>query len=209
MGFGNIPVVTKNLLIINVIIFLLKFIPNNIVELIYGYGILSFPGSKTFFVYQFFSYMFFHADFMHLLFNMFALYMFGAVIEMVWGWKRFLNFYILCGVGAAVFHILMIYLLDSTTIMNGGREFYKMLGASGAIYGLLVAFGYLFPNNIINIYFVIPIKAKYFVVILILIDLFLGFTNRSNSNVAHFAHVGGAFTGLIMCFGGNLRRWKK
>ncbi len=205
-GFGNITPMVKNLLIINVVVFALMYLIPNLGDTIYTYGALHFPGTKHFVFTQFVTHMFLHGGFFHILFNMFGLWMFGTAIERVWGWKRFLNYYLACGLGSAVLHVLVMYL---PLEMNADRELSAALGASGAIYGLLVAFGYLYPNNIVNVYFVIPIKAKYFVTLLIAIDLFAGFTNSGNSHVAHFGHIGGAITGLIICFGGNLRRWMK
>jgi membrane associated rhomboid family serine protease len=134
---------------------------------------------------------------------MFGLYMFGTAIERVWGWKRFLNYYLACGLGAAVFHVLIMYL---PLEMNAAREMSVMVGASGAIYGLLVAFGFMYPNNKIYVYFMIPIKAKYFVVLLIAVDLLFGFSGGGRGNVAHFAHVGGAVTGILFLLGNKLRR---
>lgn len=210
-GFGNITPMVKNLLIINAVIFVLMILVEPIGNILFTYGALHFPGSKYFVFTQFITYMFLHAGFFHILFNMFGLWMFGTAIERVWGWKRFLNFYLACGLGAAVTHILVMYLqYHEAIIIPGNRDLIPpTVGASGAIYGLLVAFGYLYPNNKILIYFLFPIKAKYFVVLLIAIDLFSGFSNSGQSNIAHFAHVGGAVTGLIICFAGNLRRFIK
>lgn len=206
-GFSNITPMAKNLLIANAVIFVLWFIPPSR-ELVERYGYLWFPGSKNFIASQFFTYMFTHGGMFHFLFNMFGLWMFGSAIEMVWGWKRFLNFYIICGLGAAVCHIGMTYVLEPEMVANF-RDQIRMTGASGAIYGLLVAYAYLFPNNkLMMIFFPVPIKAKYFVPLMIAIDLVAGFSGR-HTGVAHFGHVGGAIAGLILCFGGRLRRWMK
>ena len=205
-GPQRITPMVKNLLIINIALFVIQLFVPPAARIIERYGVLYFPGNENFIFTQFISYMFLHASFFHIFFNMFGLFMFGTAIERVWGWKRFLNYYLACGLGAAIFHIFIMYL---PLEMNVGRELSKMVGASGAIYGLLVAFGYLYPNNKVYVYFLIPIKAKYFVALLIAIDLFAGFSNSGQSNIAHFAHVGGAITGLIFCFAGNLKRWLK
>ncbi len=195
----------KNLLIANVALFVIGLVARPVGEVIERYGALYFPGTGNFVFTQFITYMFLHSrdNFFHIVFNMFGLYMFGTAIERVWGWKRFLNFYLACGLGAAVFHILIMYL---PLEMNAGREFSRMVGASGAIYGLLVAFGFLYPNNKVYIYFLIPLKAKYFVALLIAGDLLFGFTGGGQSNTAHFAHIGGAITGLAFLFASKLKR---
>lgn len=210
-GPQAITPMVKNLLIINVVVYAIQFfIPNSfdsrgndLGDIVDWYGALHFPGTENFIFTQFVSYMFLHGPIFHIVFNMLALYMFGTAIERVWGWKRFINYYLACGLGAAVFNVLFMYLpLD----INANRETIRMVGASGAIYGLLVAFAYLYPNNKVYVYFLIPIKAKYLVALLIVGDLLFGFSG-TRSNIAHFAHVGGAITGLIYCFGGNLKRW--
>lgn len=195
----------KNLLIINVALFVISLVARPVGDIIERYGALYFPGTENFVFTQFVTYMFLHSrdNFFHIIFNMFGLYMFGTAIERVWGWKRFINFYLACGLGAAVFHILIMYL---PLEMNIGREMSRMVGASGAIYGLLVAFGFLYPNNKVYIYFMIPIKAKYFVALLIAGDILFGFTGGGQSHTAHFAHVGGAITGLAYLFGSKLKR---
>lgn len=207
-GFGGLMPMVKNLLIINVVVFAIMYFIRPAEQLFEQYGALHFPGTKDFVFTQFITYMFMHASLIHLFFNMFALWMFGNIVEMVWGWKRFLNYYLACGLGAAIFHIVMMLLplgLSNGADLAGST----MVGASGAIYGLLVAYGYLFPNNQIYIYFLIPIKAKYFVALMIGMDLVYGFTDSGTSNIAHFAHVGGALVGLVYCFAGRLRRWKR
>jgi membrane associated rhomboid family serine protease len=128
--------------------------------------------------------------FIHILFNMFGLYMFGRILENVWGPKRFLFFYLACGVGAAAAHLLMQYL-------TGGVA--PAVGASGAVMGIFVAFGYLFPNTQLMIIPIpIPIKAKWLVLVYILIDLIGGFGVIGGDDIAHFAHLGGALTGFII-----------
>jgi len=151
-------------------------------------------------VWQLITHMFLHGGFTHLLFNMLGLWFFGQVLERVWGGRKLLIFYLLCGVGAAVISQLIDhYLLHQI----GGR----MVGASGAIYGVLVGFAMLFPNQKIMLIFLpVPISAKVFVPILLLIDLTGGLTGFSifGGNVAHFAHIGGAIIGFVLCM-----VWKK
>ena len=157
-----------------------------------------------------------HGNFAHLFFNMFALWMFGNTLENIWGPNRFLLFYFVCGVGAGLVQELVQYIQYATTLQAytsvnmGGHiipmgEYLNMLttvGASGAVYGILLAFGMMFPNSTLYIYFAIPIKAKWFVLIYGIIELFSGFT--SADNVAHFAHLGGMLFGLFL-----ILYWKK
>ena len=141
----------------------------------------------SFYPWQLVTYMFLHGGFFHLLLNMLALWMFGAELENTWGQKRFFTYYMLCGVGAGVCNLLIAPLF--TTVG-------PTVGASGAIYGILVAFGYLFPNRNIYIYGLIPVKAKYLVILYMLIELF-SVAGGSNSGIAHMAHIGGGVVGLI------------
>jgi len=145
--------------------------------------------------WQVVSHMFMHADYWHLGFNMLALWSFGRVLERVWGNQRFLIFYLICGIGAAIIYLL----IDTFIFASDGRDI--MVGASGAIYGVLTAFALLFPNfKIVLLFIPFPIAAKYFVPILLLIDLSAGITGFSvfGTNVAHFAHLGGALTGFLL-----------
>ncbi len=271
-GFRILPPVVKNLLIINTLLFLATLALRKYnIDLINILG-LHYPGASGFRIYQFFTYMFMHGGWAHIIFNMFALWMFGNVIENVWGGKKFLVFYILTGLGSGVVYIFWIHLhlranIDmlnaiishptvqgietyfqhyrfrinplSTTLTqhsinlfnqhvdmlaNGTADpsviqqiinflsTYKaemlnqmvVIGASGAIFGLLLAFGFMFPNTLIYLYFAIPIKAKWFVIGYGLIELFEGISNRPGDNVAHFAHVGGLMVGLLIIW-----YWKK
>jgi membrane associated rhomboid family serine protease len=150
--------------------------------------------------------------FAHILFNMFALWMFGRVLENVWGPKRFLFFYLACGVGAAALHLGIQYLRAEQLLQafQSGNELdvkkyfgalAPALGASGAIMGLFAAFAYLFPNTeLIFLFIPFPIKAKWMVLIMVGLDLFGGISNISGDNLAHFAHLGGAITGFIIVF---------
>jgi membrane associated rhomboid family serine protease len=134
--------------------------------------------------------MFTHGGFSHILFNMFSLWMFGKILENLWGGKRFLLFYLISGIGAAIAHLAVQYLMGG----NG-----PAVGASGAVMGILVAFGYLFPNTELFILFIpFPVKAKWVVIGYIAIDLFSGVARFSGDNIAHFAHLGGALTGFIL-----------
>lgn len=220
------------LVTINVLVFLfisnLHIIPQNLFA-------LYFPDNDQFAVWQFISYLFLHGSFTHLLFNMFALYAFGSVLESLWGTRRFLSFYFIAGIGAALVYTLVNYYefnntynqllglglnakdiqaaLSSGTINNQVlksisetqlMEFFATfhtpaVGASGAIYGILIAYAITFPNaKLALIFFPVPVSAKYFVPVLILVDLFFGMTKYSIGNVAHFAHIGGAIFGLLI-----------
>ena len=170
--------------------------------------------SQSFHPYQVVTHMFAHApppSFFHIIFNMFMLWMFGRVLENVWGGKRFLFFYLVCGLGAAALHLAIQYfrceqLLQAVDQDNGvlfQDRFGAVagaLGASGAIMGVMVAFAYLFPNTELMIIPIpIPIKAKWLVAAYVLIDLFLGIGNVGDK-IAHFAHLGGAITGFLIVF---------
>lgn len=238
----NMTPVVKQLLIINIIF----FIGSQLVPVSYEYFAMFFPENTSFRGWQLITHMFMHGGIMHIVFNMFALVSFGSALEHFWGGKKFLFFYISCGLGAALLHTGVNYYFFESTIntleANGFNkmEILKLLsqgkidtrwqelvtvsqfqgftdayigtvvGASGAIYGLLTAFAFMFPNAELALMFIpIPIKAKYFVPGLLAIDLFMGFRGSSlfgsgGTGIAHFAHVGGALAGfLIMWY------WKK
>lgn len=186
--FQEIPPVVKNILIINVILFAAKELAGSQFNLDM-YLDLSPIGTPYFKPYQFITYMFMHANLSHIFFNMLGVYMFGSILENIWGSKRFLNFYILCGLGAAALQLGISYYNDQYTIL---------LGASGALFGLLVAFAMMFPNTYLNIYFLIPVKAKYLVTAYGLFELVSGFLNREGDNIGHFAHLGGLVVGVII-----------
>jgi len=137
---------------------------------------------QHFYIWQTVTYMFLHGGFMHLLFNMLILFIFGSTLEMVWGSRRFLKYYIACGVGGGLFSMVFNY--NSVVV-----------GASGAIFGLLLAYAMMFPDNYILLWFVIPVKAKYMVAGLAILELYMG--TQSSDGIAHFAHLGGAATGLL------------
>ena len=251
-GYRFLPEVVKNLLIINVIMYLAtQLLLSRGVDLTDILG-LHYFASEKFRIYQIVTYMFMHDSnsFMHILLNMLALYMFGSVVENVWGGKKFLTFYLLTGFGAAVAHYAIVYfqMQPSITFFNDyinsadlnqmyalvnsdaygssfGPDFRELLqtnptqalevsidfakqfrndllnapvviGASGAVYGVLLAYGMLFPNSLLYLFFAIPVKAKYVVVLYGIIELFSGISG--GDNVAHFAHLGGLVTGIII-----------
>lgn len=156
------------------------------------------PGSPHFEPYQIATHMFMHADLGHLFFNMISLYFFGPMVEMVWGHKRFLIYYIVCGLGAYALHMSVQYWDLTQQGIDPLTANIPMLGASGAIFGVMTAFAYLFPNQVISLMFPpISLKAKYFVPIMAGLELFYGVRNYAGG-VAHFAHLGGALAGFIM-----------
>lgn len=149
------------------------------------------------FLWQPFTYLFLHGSLMHILFNLFALWMFGSDLERTWGTRQFLFYFFLCGVGAAIFDVLMQPSAQIPTIGN-----------SGAVYGILVAFGLLFPNRPIFIWFVIPVKAKWFVLVMCVMEFLLSL-GSPGSGISHIAHVGGILIGLIYLRGGGFwYRWQ-
>jgi membrane associated rhomboid family serine protease len=203
-GFQQLPIVVKNLLIINVIVFLLRSaLATRGIDLDV-YLALFHWNSPLFRWWQPITHMFMHGSVAHIFFNMFALWMFGRILENVWGPKRFLIFYLVCGLGAAacqlgVLSVEVNYFGFDPMVYNEAT-----IGASGAVMGLLFAFGYLFPNTLLYLYFAIPIKAKWFVAGYALLELFSGVRNSAGDNVAHFAHLGGMLFAFIL-----LRLWNK
>ena len=222
-SFQSIPPVIKNLIIINALVF---FAQN-----IFGNGDLSWINnmfalhdirSEYFKPHQLITHMFMHGGLAHLFFNMLPLWMFGSILENVWGGKRFLIFYMLCGLGAAALHLGSLYIemapkfaeLHQGADQVGVSEYYTRLyyevntptvGASGAVFGCLAAFGYLFPNSLVLFYLFIPIKAKWFVIIYAGIELWMGVNNSAGDNVAHWAHLGGALVGFLLVLYWNKR----
>lgn len=193
-GFSLFPTVIKNIMIINAVIFLVK---NIILErIITGDGVpveyiltryfALMPLGQGFQIWQLITYQFMHHDFMHILFNMFILWMFGMEIENVWGPRKFLLYYLTCGVGAGLMHVLLSPMLTGVMLPT--------VGASGAIYGVMIAFAMLFPDRYIFLYFLIPVKAKYLIVFFILLELF---SVGSFDFVARLAHLGGALVGFV------------
>ncbi len=237
--FNNDVPVVKNVIIVNVLFWLatLKF------PFLDNYLGMHYWASSEFNIFQLVSYLFMHADFNHLFFNMFAVFMFGVVIERVWGSKRFLLYYLVTGIGAAIvqqivwaieyqslisalmsgnveqligqentlrrffsYHsIELLSALDMNQMGNKIANSLVTIGASGAVFGILLAFGWLFPEaKLMMIFIPIPIKARIFVALYAIAELFLGVAKLSNDNVAHFAHLGGMIFGAIL-----ILYWKK
>jgi membrane associated rhomboid family serine protease len=257
-GFRLLPPVVKNLLIINGLFFLatISFESAFRINLVDILGLHYFD-SELFRPYQFVTYMFLHADSKHIIYNMFALWMFGYLLENVWGSKRFLSYYMITGIGAAAVQTFVIW-MDISSIqtaaatyshnpsLNGFiafvRQYYPQyfeiegtvktfigewslspknplflqqsteyisqliqlqmnvstIGASGAVYGILLAFGMMFPNMLVYIWFLFPIKAKWIVIFYGAIEIFSGLSNNPSDNVAHFAHLGGMIFGFFL-----------
>ena len=189
------PPVVLNLIIINVLFYMATaLLPLG--KWIFGFGSLFWVGNPLFHTYQFVTYMFLHANFEHVFFNMFALWMFGRTLEYELGSRRFLVYYMACGIGAALIQMLAAW--------ASGEYYIQLVGASGAVMGLLLAFGVMHPNAMIVLLIPpIPMKAKWFVIIYGVIELFLGWTGYGG-NVAHFAHVGGMLWGFLL-----LHYWKR
>ena len=267
-SYRTLPPVIKNLLIINILFFIAQYSVQSVFHIdIINYLGLHYFSAEKFNPIQFVTYMFLHGGFTHILFNMFALWMFGNVMENIWGGKRFLFYYLFTGIGAGLTHYVVFYfqvspviheinkflndpnlvdfknfiesgnfqvisydiqnhfnnfLTQYNNLVNSGHNSqalsvavdfitqYKIdflntpvvIGASGAVFGILLAFGMTFPNSLIYVYFAIPVKAKWFVMIYGALELYSGFS--SNDNVAHFAHLGGMLFGFIL-----LMIWKK
>lgn len=226
-NFNELPVVVKNLLIINGLLFLATISLNNIgIDLVKIFGLHQFQ-SNDFRPHQIITHLFMHGSFTHLFFNMFALWMFGKILENIWGQKKFLIYYMITGIGAAAIHLIFCQyqiinisnqIPDLIDIAIEGKYnpsipiskkltqliITPTVGASGAVFGLLLAFGMLFPNALLYLYFAIPIKAKYFVIGYGLIELYAGISNNPADNVAHFAHLGGMIFGYFL-----IKYWKQ
>jgi membrane associated rhomboid family serine protease len=191
-----LPPVVKYLIIVNVVVFIAQMLLDPIMGLTMRFLALPPIDAPGFSPYQVITHMFTHGSFFHLLFNMIGLWVFGRELERYWGGKRFLNFYMICGLGAALIHLLVQYLM-------GGYSY--AVGASGAVMGIFTAFAYLFPNTPLMLMFIpVPIKAKYLMLLLIAYDVFGGI--GGGDNIAHFAHLGGVATGFIMVWIWNRNR---
>lgn len=228
LAFRNMPPVTKNLIAVCVIVFVAGLIPqlgNNLMK----YCALHFYDASNFNIAQLVSYMFMHGNFMHLFFNMFTLFVFGITLEYVMGSRRFLIYYMICGVGAALIQeaVWALTLTDIITeelahlnkmsveqmsqfmalnpgILAQNLDIFSTVGASGAVYGVLLAFGMLFPNRPLYLMFLpVPVKAKWMVVIWGGMELLLGMSSASDG-IAHFAHLGGMLFGFML-----IAYWKK
>ncbi|MBL7741795.1 MAG: rhomboid family intramembrane serine protease [Chitinophagaceae bacterium] len=223
----NFPPIVKNLIIINVLVFVAQAVLDQQYQLTDKFTLQPIVSGHLkemlkqnapsvpipdFSPYQIFTHMFTHAPFpmfYHILFNMFALWMFGRVLESVWGSKRFLTFYLLCGIGAAVLHLVVQYLraeylllptvadINQAAFDKQAGALAGVVGASGAVMGVSAAFAYLFPNTELYLFGAFPIKAKWAILGYVLYDLFAG-VGGGGDNIAHFAHLGGAITGFIM-----------
>ena len=220
--FRNIPTITKNLLLINIVVFLAALVFKHQFD-VERWGSLHFFMASDFNVWQLITYQFLHGNFTHLFFNMFALWMFGCVIERVWGPQKFLVYYLVCGIGAGLCQELVQYIECSSQGLlamsdadltpfavetNMGRmhipvglymnNWLNTIGASGAVYGILLAFGMTFPNERIFVFpLPVPIKAKWFICIYAVLELVLAYSS-SGDGVAHVAHLGGMLFGLLL-----------
>lgn len=189
----TLPPVTKVILIINIAVFIIDWLAKHVI--IHYLALYSFA-TNAFEPYQVVTHMFLHGSLGHIFFNMFGLFMFGRVLESVLGSKKFFILYFLSGFGAAALQLFIYYLQSAPAIM---------IGASGAILGILAAFAVMFPNvELMIIFLPIPIKAKYLVPIYAVIELFFGVAQFRGDNIAHFAHLGGAIVGFIL-----VMIWKK
>ena len=271
-GFRFLTPVVKNLIIINVLMFFgtMVFLSSFGLDLTRILG-LHYPAAPDFKIWQFVTYMFMHGGFTHIFFNMFALWMFGNVLENVWGSQRFLTYYLITGIGAGITYVIWVHFTmapdislinnviadpslnnlgnlianhrfmvnkysgniwsdflafqqsvnayqtnpsntlaaqNIVTFLSEYKNYFLnqhvVVGASGAVFGLLLAFGMMFPDSLIYVYFAIPVKAKWFVIIYGAAELLSGIYNRPGDNVAHFAHLGGMVFGYIL-----IRMWKK
>lgn len=189
---NNIPKAVKHIIIINILMLVLTYLNNPLMSKWFALNPISFIWKP----WQLVTYMFMHGGFGHLFFNMYTLFIFGSVLENVWGTKKFLTFYFVTGIGAALVNIGVQYLTGS---------FALTVGASGAIYGILMGYAMLYPDSRLTLLFPpVSMKAKWFVLIFAGIELLLGISNNPADNVAHFAHLGGlVFAFLLLMF------WKK
>ncbi len=192
-GFmSNVPKAVKHIILINVLMLVLTYLNNPLMSRWFALNPISFIWKP----WQLVTYMFMHGGLGHLFFNMYTLFIFGSVLENVWGTKKFLTFYFVTGIGAALVNIGVQYLTGS---------FALTVGASGAIYGILMGYAMLYPDSMLTLIFPpVSMKAKWFVLIFAGIELLLGISNNPADNVAHFAHLGGLiFAFLLIMF------WKK
>jgi membrane associated rhomboid family serine protease len=181
-GYGLTPVI-KKLMIIMGAVFLLQMVVDSRITVYLG--LVPILVWKNYFLWQLATYIFLHGGLFHLLFNLLALWMFGGELENYWGSRKFLFYFFYCGIGAGI-----------CTVVFSPYQFIPVIGASGAIYGVLLAFGWLFPNRLIYIYFLFPIPAKYFVIIFGLIEFFSSM-GGVGGGIAHLTHLGGLLFGLI------------
>jgi membrane associated rhomboid family serine protease len=220
-GFGGLPVVTKNIIIVNVIMYVATILAQaRGIDLTRYFG-LHYYLASDFKPHQFITYIFMHGSVSHIFFNMLGVYIFGQVLEQVWGPKRYLIFYLLTGLGAALAQYIVMYFqateiiawynerillpeataqIKSQLIENKFNDLNRLIivGASGSLFGLLGAFGMLFPNQKLYLYFLFPVKAKWLVIAYGAFELFSGWRNDPMDNVGHFAHIGGLIIGVII-----------
>ncbi len=232
-SFQILPTIIKNLIIINVLVLLAQlYLGDEMSTYLTNNFALHAWQSDLFQPWQFVTHLFMHGSWGHLFSNMFALWMFGSILENLWGPKRFITFYLVCGLGAALCHMIVLsfenkgLISDYNSLLAGGGDLrdralqfiskygngyggspeqifnYRVneatLGASGAVFGCLAAFGYLFPNDYVYFSFLIPIKAKWFVLIYAGFELTQAVQNSAGDNVAHVAHLGGALFGILL-----------
>jgi len=220
-GFGGLPVVTKNIIIINVLLFVTKVVLAQRGVNLDDYLGLHYYLAENFKPHQFITYIFMHGGISHIFFNMFGVYIFGQVLEQVWGPKRYLIFYLLTGLGAAIAQYVILHFEISDVLLAVNEEIasnrlsvqekahlidqkfnylnrHVIVGASGSLFGLLGGFGMLFPNRQLYLYFLFPIKAKWLVIAYGAFEIFSGIQNDPNDSVAHFAHLGGLFVGILL-----------
>ena len=214
-SFQAIPPVIKNLVIINALVFFAQTIFENSQSFnIMNLFALHDVHSIFFKPHQIVTHLFMHGSFGHLFINMLSLWMFGSILENLWGSKRFLIFYMVSGLGAAFLHLAVLYFEmapvmaefrtlpydQQTQFLESSRFVVNVptVGASGAVFGCLAAFGYLFPNSLVYIYFLFPLKAKWFVLIYMALELWSGVQDTAGDNVAHWAHLGGGLAGFLL-----------
>lgn len=204
---SQIPTVTKNLVAINILMFIATLVNENFMVANFA---MFYPASPFFKPWQILTHMFMHGGFWHIFFNMYSLLMFGSILERSLGPKKYLIFYFVTGLGAVALHTGVEWLQARVFIANGIAQAYQQLlvtptlGASGAIYGVLIGFAMLYPQaRLILIFPPIPVKAKWLVIIFAAIELFSGI-NGIQDGVAHFAHLGGMLFGWLL-----IRWWRK
>ena len=208
MSFGPpLTPMVKKLIIVMSAVFAITYIPGHYFGLdptnyLYWFGLSPYLVLHKLYVWQLVTYLFIHGGWFHIIFNLFALWMFGADLESLWGGKKFLVFFFVTGIGAGIFDVVL-----NSIFRPGVFALIPTIGCSGAIFGLLLAFGMLFPNRIIYLYMIVPIKAKWFVLIFGAIEFFASF--NSGSDISHFAHLGGMLFGFLFLRGASLPfRWQ-
>ena len=192
-GFmSNVPKAVKHIILINACVLVMTYLNNPLMSRLFALNPITFYLKP----WQLVTYMFMHGGVMHLLFNMYTLYIFGSVLENIWGTKKFLTFYFVTGIGSGLVNILVQHLTG---------DFALTVGASGAIYGVLMGYAMLYPDSVLTLIFPpISMKAKWFVLVFAGIELLMGISNSPSDNVAHFAHLGGLVFAFLL-----LMYWKK